>query len=726
MPPTTRATGTSTSAMPVTTSTPVNSAPTTTPPVPLPQRQSSTAPRFDSKAPSTLCTYLSDYESLAEAAQLTPGERLSQSTRYLTEEDKDDWENLPEFEASPPDWAAFKEALFREYPKARKPFISSADLGKFVNEKSRQEIHTLDDFAAFHREFRRLAKEKRVSADGLNRAYEKSIHPVLQDKILFYLSDEKTPCVKGEAFEVEHVREGAEHILEGFDHRYKHSRPSATPDSSASPPSAPPVKSEISEVLNAITMMGQNLQIVLSASQMASRPGPQGFSSQPTGQSDFSRQDRPRPGAAGNRCYMCQELAHFLNHCPVLLEYIRARKVIRNVQNMVMLSSGDPIPSDPTNRPWAAQIDEFYARNLQLLPRESTPHIQVNFMANFLEVKGTEQAKNDSSNLFAHLEPFNEEEEQLGSLGGEANPDWSQLGRYIEVLQARQNEMPSKKKQINILKSAPNQATHPTNASSAEKTYSAPKAQVPSSKPLPAAPAPSGPAVIPQFKYVAPVESNVDVAAVINRVLSENVHLSVEELLALAPEVRRHFKETTTTKRLPALPVEAMAAHTVSCYLMDVNHEQLSAESTLPLWTIEVTLDSAITVTGIIDSGCQVIIIRRDILERLGTPMEHEQVMFMESANGQSNMTMGTIPSICFSVGEVSLYCSVQVVKEVPFECLLGLPFTSLAYTQFQEFPDSSAHLSFTDPNTGASITVPMHPKAPSRCPRPHCSHEDF
>ena len=47
----------------------------------------------------------------------------------------------------------------------------------------------MDEFTAFHQEFRRLAnrlsKEKRVSADGLNRAYEKSIHPELQDKILF-------------------------------------------------------------------------------------------------------------------------------------------------------------------------------------------------------------------------------------------------------------------------------------------------------------------------------------------------------------------------------------------------------------------------------------------------------------------------------------------------------------------------------------------------------------
>jgi len=45
------------------------------------------------------------------------------------------------------------------------------------------------------------------------------------------------------------------------------------------------------------------------------------------------------------------------------------------------------------------------------------------------------------------------------------------------------------------------------------------------------------------------------------------------EFLALAPGVRRHFKETMTTKRLLDLPVEAQckAAHTVSTFSMDTN-----------------------------------------------------------------------------------------------------------------------------------------------------------
>ena len=115
----------------------------------------------------------------------------------------------------------------------------------------------------------------------------------------------------------------------------------------------------------------------------------------------------------------------------------------------------------------------------------------------------------------------------------------------------------------------------------------------------------------------------------------KKVYLSVKELLALVPEVRRHFKESITMKKLPALPAEAqaMAAHTVSTFSMDMDHECLAVKLALSLWTIEVTLDGTITVMGIIDSGCQVIIICSDISDiwdNLGTPMKHEQVMFME------------------------------------------------------------------------------------------------
>src|SRR5882724_12904340 len=165
-----------------------------------------------------------------------------------------------------------------------------------------------------------------------------------------------------------------------------------TPRTSLAPPvSAPPVKSEMLEVLNAIAIMGQNLQKVMTVSQSNSRPGPQGYAHQLAGFPSSQRMDRPCPGAAGNSCFMCNETAHFLNYCPVLLEYIRLGKASRNTQNnMVMLGNGDPIPSDPANRLWATQIDEYYARNPHLLPQET---VQANFSANLLEVHGQDAPK---------------------------------------------------------------------------------------------------------------------------------------------------------------------------------------------------------------------------------------------------------------------------------------------------------------------------------------------
>jgi len=151
MPATTHATALYTSAiptvMPATTSMPSNLP---VAPISLPKWKSPMAPHFDPKNPSALCMYLLDYQSLAQVVQPTLAEHLAQSTCYLTEEYKDDWENLPEFGATFPDWDTFKQAHLREYPNARKPFISLADLGKFVDNKSMQEIHTLDEFATFH------------------------------------------------------------------------------------------------------------------------------------------------------------------------------------------------------------------------------------------------------------------------------------------------------------------------------------------------------------------------------------------------------------------------------------------------------------------------------------------------------------------------------------------------------------------------------------------------
>ena len=199
--------------------------------VPLPPRNS--APHFDPAFPSTLQDYLYDYELLAEDAQLTPVDKLAKCTRYLERNVRMDWETLPEFNATPPDWKAFKAALFRDYPDAVDPEPSSADLDKFIEEHSHRNISSLSDFASFNRQFRRLTS--RLLASGrvcqleVQKAYTKSLNPELRRILHIYLLTEKVPHVTGEAYTVEQVREAAEYIFKGSDPRFESPSQASSP-----------------------------------------------------------------------------------------------------------------------------------------------------------------------------------------------------------------------------------------------------------------------------------------------------------------------------------------------------------------------------------------------------------------------------------------------------------------------------------------------------------------
>ena len=137
---------------------------------------------------------------------------------------------------------------------------------------------------------------------------------------------------------------------------------------------------------------------------------------------------------------MCHKMAQFLSSCPILAEYTQLGKVSRNAQNLLILSNSDPILNDPMNHLWAAQVDDFYMRNPHLL-NDPPPHIQANFVANLLQVHRENPLREEKSSLFTCLDSINEENEELGSLGGEIEDDKLQLDRYIKVLQIKRKEM---------------------------------------------------------------------------------------------------------------------------------------------------------------------------------------------------------------------------------------------------------------------------------------------
>ena len=136
----------------------------------------------------------------------------------------------------------------------------------------------------------------------------------------------------------------------------------------------------------------------------------------------------------------------------------------------------------------------------------------------FLKYTGKGHLREENSSLFTHLDSINEEEEELGSLGGENETDKLQLNRYIEVLQIKRKEMDSGKKSSDLLSLAANELVWLMDAPSAEKNHLVPKAQAPLDKPLLSTPALAEPT--PQVRYTAPIESKVKASDIISWVLS--------------------------------------------------------------------------------------------------------------------------------------------------------------------------------------------------------------
>ncbi|KAF7372533.1 hypothetical protein MVEN_00115500 [Mycena venus] len=103
------------------TSPPVVPVPPPPPPPPpeMPARSDPSAPAFDSQQPQTLARYFSDLAFLFSRSCITVhAEQKFFATRYLSHDDQELWECVPEFSDSAIPFVQFRTAIFRLYPDA--------------------------------------------------------------------------------------------------------------------------------------------------------------------------------------------------------------------------------------------------------------------------------------------------------------------------------------------------------------------------------------------------------------------------------------------------------------------------------------------------------------------------------------------------------------------------------------------------------------------------------
>jgi hypothetical protein len=113
----------------------------------------------------------------------------------------------------------------------------------------------------------------------------------------------------------------------------------------------------------------------------------------------------------------------------------------------------------------------------------------------------------------------------------------------------------------------------------------------------------------------------------------------------------------------------------------------------------------------VLDSGAQIVVMRRDIWERLRVPIVKSKAIPMESANAVTKTTLGLIENHPIQLGPITLRLQIQVVEDAPFEVLLGRPFFDVSSCSEVSRSGGTHEIHVQDPATGASYIFPTRPR---------------
>ncbi|KAF8800910.1 hypothetical protein BYT27DRAFT_7116368 [Phlegmacium glaucopus] len=195
--------------------------------------------------------------------------------------------------------------------------------------------------------------------------------------------------------------------------------------------------------------------------------------------------------------------------------------------------------------------------------------------------------------------------------------------------------------------------------------------------------------------------------------LDAPITITTRELLSVSPDIRRHIKEQLTAKRVGTTAfVETTDQENVHQMLL----ASLAAENLIvardieELRAVDVIIEGC-EVEATIDDGSQILSIREDVWQKSGLPLRADKTIVMESANLTQDKTLGLIKDLKLIIGGYDFYVQAQVVREAPYEVLLGRPFFTLTQASHQHYSNRDSRLRVLDPNTQELITIPTRPR---------------
>jgi hypothetical protein len=288
----------------------------------------------------------------------------------------------------------------------------------------------------------------------------------------------------------------------------------------------------------------------------------------------------------------------------------------------------------------------------------------------------------------------------------------------------------SKGKGLEVAKITPHNV--PVTNNSTERTTLAPKSAAPaflqsapsstnnSMSPLPM-PLLSAPTVqSTTYCYAFTSEDKEADKRIVKCLLDSNLDIPIQELLAVSPDVRQHFRELTMKKcimvgvvsvqKLSGQPATDAWLKQYEGVCLRSDDGRIVMDHFAPLCCIRATTIGGCVLTCVLDQGTKVVIMPREVWKELGVPLRSDHSLNMESVNMMCDPTLGVIENVLPDFGMGPMYFQVQVTACTNFDILLGHPFFKLTSCQTFDLPNGKGDILLTDPSVPKELRIPTLP----------------
>ena len=270
----------------------------------------------------------------------------------------------------------------------------------------------------------------------------------------------------------------------------------------------------------------------------------------------------------------------------------------------------------------------------------------------------------------------------------------------------------------------------------------------------------------PAYKTYPPIYDGKVANEVYDRAMATEVTLTQRELLSLSPEVRSQVREATSARRAPpskdrsinTLADEQELSHALDDIADDDNCEApppatflsaraadfklppdaiivpdpyetylkalppgaapkrlLVAKESSALRSIYPLIDNQGDVESIVDPGSQIIAMSEYVCNDLSLIYDPSVILNMQSANGEVDQSLGLARNVPMTIGEITLYVQIHVIRSPAYDILLGRPFDILTESVVRNYANEDQTITIRDPNSGLLATIPTVPRGRPR-----------